>query len=272
MQADVVKWTRGKGELLEKIFSESDIIRKSEQGRSFMAFWRFLMFSRQQDALRRTLLQVEQAEPLREIVAEHSLADISHEWVQAAAAVQKTLAQLSAQLRRYVDEDYLREERTIYRLIQQIEAQAVDLRGQGPAGEFMEMDDIRAGVSLPMERRLFAPPCRTRLDSPELSAGDGSGGDIAAIFEQVVIDRAKLRRNVEEMLKERPQVTLAEVLAVHPLKQGLSELLAYFVLASKSRDAFGAEKMERILFERDGRKLLAVCEQVSFTRGDFSGV
>ena len=272
VQADVVKWTRGKGELLEKIFSESDIIRKSEQGRSFMAFWRFLMFSRQQDALRRTLLQVEQAEPLREIVAEHSLADISHEWVQAAAAVQKTLAQLSAQLRRYVDEDYLREERTIYRLIQQIEAQAVDLRGQGPAGEFMEMDDIRAGVSLPMERRLFAPPCRTRLDSPELSAGDGSGGDIAAIFEQVVIDRAKLRRNVEEMLKERPQVTLAEVLAVHPLKQGLSELLAYFVLASKSRDAFGAEKMERILFERDGRKLLAVCEQVSFTRGDFSGV
>lgn len=271
VQADVVKWTRGKGELLEKIFLESDIIRKSEQGRSFMAFWRFLMYSQQQDALRRTLAQVEQAEPLQEIAAEHSLADINHEWVQAAAAVQKTLAQLSAQLRRYVDEDYLREERAIYRLIQQIESQAIDLQGKGPAGAFMDMNDIKPGVALPMERRLFAPPQKIRLDSPELTAGDGSAGDIAAIFDQVVIDKAKLRRYVTDMLKERPQVTLAEVLAVHPLEQGLSELLAYFVLASKTQDAFSQDKLERILFERDGRKLLTVCQQVTFGRGDFTG-
>ena len=87
----------------------------------------------------------------------------------------------------------------------------------------------------------------------------------------MVIDKAKLRRHVTDMLKERPQVTLAEVLAVHPLEQGLSELLAYFVLASKTQDAFSQDKLERILFERDGRKLLTVCQQVTFGRGDFTG-
>lgn len=268
VQADVVKWTRGKGELLEKIFSESDIIRKSEQGRSFMAFWRFLMFSQQQDDLRDILDQVESTPAVKAIAPEHSLADINHEWVQAAAAVQKTLAQLSAQLRRYVDEDYLREERSIYRLIQAIESKALDRRGDVPSGNFMEMD-LLPKVQLPMERRLFAPPRKTRLDSPELVAGDGSTGSIEAIFDQVVVDREKLRAHVADLLQEREEVTLAEVLAVHPLELGLAELLGYLVLASRQEETaeFTEDKLERIVFERDGHKLLAICQQITFRRG-----
>ena len=267
VQADVVKWTRGKGELLEKIFSESDIIRKSEQGRSFMAFWRFLLFSQQQDDLQKTLKQVENTAALKPLVHEHSLTDIHHEWVQAAGAVQKTLAQLSAQIRRYVDEDYLQEERSIYQLIGRIESKAVDRRADIPAGTFMEME-ILPKVQLPMERRLFAPPKKTRLDSPELVAGDGTSGSIAAIFDQVVVDKEKLKANVQDCLNKQEQVTLAEVLAVHPLELGLAELLGYMVLASKAQAAdFGEEKLERIVFARDGRKLQAVCQQITFRRG-----
>lgn len=266
VQADVVKWTRGKGELLEKIFSESDIIRKSEQGRSFMAFWRFLMLSQQQDDLRETLQQVESAEAVQGIVQEHSLRDIHREWVQAAAAVQKTLGQLSAQLRRYVDEDYLREERSIYQLIQSIESKAVDRRGAGTSGLVMEMDTLPK-VQLPMERRLYAPPKKTRLESPELTEGDGSSGSIAAIFEQVVVDKEKLKAHVADLLAERDEVTLAEVLAVHPLELGLSELLGYLVLASRDAAGFTEDRLERLVFERDGRKLLAVCQQITFRKG-----
>ena len=267
VQADVVKWTRGKGELLEKIFNESDIIRKSEQGRSFMAFWRFLLFSQQQDDLQKTLKQVENTAALKPLVHEHSLTDIHHEWVQAAGAVQKTLAQLSAQIRRYVDEDYLQEERSIYQLIGRIESKAVDRRADIPAGTFMEME-ILPKVQLPMERRLFAPPKKTRLDSPELVAGDGTSGSIAAIFDQVVVDKEKLKANVQDCLNKQEQVTLAEVLAVHPLELGLAELLGYMVLASKEQAAdFAEDRLEQLVFSRDGRKLQAVCQQITFRRG-----
>ncbi|MCR5756472.1 MAG: DUF3375 domain-containing protein [Selenomonas sp.] len=266
VQADIVKWTKGKGELLEKIFSESDIIRKSEQGRSFMAFWRFLMLSQQQDDLRETLQQVESREAIRPMVQEHSLADINREWVQAAAAVQKTLGQLSAQLRRYVDEDYLREERNIYRLIQNIESKAVDRKGQGLSGMIMTMNTLPK-VHMPMERRLFAPPKRIRLESPELTAGDGGTGSLAAIFDQVVVDKEKLKAHVADLLQERNEVTLAEVLAVYPLELGLAELLGYLVLASRDAAEFTEERLEKIVFERDGRKLQAVCQQVIFRKG-----
>lgn len=267
VQDDVVKWTRGKGELLEKIFNESDIIRKSEQGRSFMAFWRYLMLSQQQEDFCTTLEQVAKAAPVREMLADHPLASINREWVRAAGAVQQTLGQLSAQLRRYVDEDYLQEERTIYQLIQQIETKAVDLRNNMPTDSVMSIAELLPDIQLPMERRLFAPPRKTRLKSPELEAGSGEVGGLSRIFDQVVVDRQKLQVHVDELLAERPEVTLREVLAVHPLELGLPELLGYFVLAShETREAFDAQSLERILFERDGRKLLAICDNVIFRR------
>lgn len=270
VQDDVVKWTRGKGELLEKIFNESDIIRKSEQGRSFMAFWRFLMRSQQQEDFRETLEQVAKAEPVRELLNDHPLAAINREWVRAAASVQQTLGQLSAQIRRYVDEDYLREERTMYQLIQQIEARAVEVRDHAPGDGFMTIDASSPAVTMPMERRLYAPPKKTKLVSPELTAGDGSDGELTALFDQVFIDPDKLRPNVAGVLAGRASVSLAEVLAVHPLQQGLSELMGYLVLASRQsgdgEQAFDSSQLEHILFERDGRQLLAVCDQVIFRR------
>lgn len=267
VQDDVVKWTRGKGELLEKIFNESDIIRKSEQGRSFMAFWRYLMLSQQQEDFRDTMAQISKAEPIRELLPEHSLMAINRDWVRAAGSVQQTLGQLSAQLRRYVDEAYLQEERTIYQLIQRIETKAVEQRGQLPNGDFTEIREIAPAVQLPMERRLFAPPQVTKLVSPVLQAGDGEDGELSAIFNQVIVDRQQLQANVCDLLAERPEVTLSEVLAVHPLQQGLPELLGYLVLAShEEAEAFDSSALERILFERDGQKLIAVCNRVVFRR------
>ena len=267
VQDDVVKWTRGKGELLEKIFGESDIIRKSEQGRSFMAFWRYLMLSQQQEDFRATMAQISEAEPIRELLPDHPLAAINREWVRAAGAVQQTLGQLSAQLRRYVDEAYLQEERTIYQLIQRIETQALKRRDDVPAGEFTSIRETAPAVQLPMERRLFAPPQATRLVSPVLQAGSGDDGELTAIFDQVIVDRKKLQENIGELLAERPEVTLAEVLAVHPLQQGLPELLGYFVLASHEvSEAFDSSALEHILFERDGHRLMAVCDRVVFRR------
>lgn len=266
---DVVKWTRGKGELLEKIFHESDIIRHSEQGRSFMAFWRYLMMSRQQEDFRATLEQVSQAEPVHELLAEHPIASINREWVRAAGSVQQTLGQLSAQLRRYVDEDYLREERTIYQLIRRIETAAVDLRADTSEKPVMTIQDMAPEIQLPMDRRLYAAPHATKLESPALQAGSGADGSLRAIFDQVVVDPERLQANLHALLAERPAVTLSEVLAVYPLEQGLPELLTYLVLAShEDGEAFDAEAVDRILFERDGRKWLAVCDRVVFRRED----
>src|SRR5207302_3238263 len=47
----IATWDGSKGELLEQIFGERDMIADSDQGKSFRAFWDFLMSPNRQDEL-----------------------------------------------------------------------------------------------------------------------------------------------------------------------------------------------------------------------------
>ena len=147
---EIVQWEKGKGELLAKVFQESDVIRDSEQGRSFAAFWRYLMAAQQQETFRATLRQISEVPAVQKLLPEHPLSDIGPQWLQAAAAVQQTIGQLSAQIRRYVNEDYLQQEKAIYQRIANIERLAVDVRQGGslPKGDFLAIDALVDGLFL----------------------------------------------------------------------------------------------------------------------------
>ncbi len=263
---NIVTWKQGKGELLEKVFADRDVIRKSEQGRSFSAFWRYLMLSQQQEDFNDTLQKVLQVPTLKSAATEQEILHIDRDWVRAASEVQMTIAELSKQIRRYVDENYLQEERHIYTLLHGIEDKAIRVKSFVPRGDFMEMAVAAPAISLPMDRPMFVPPKRTKLVSPVLEQGTSSGS-VEALFQQVYVDKAKLKQNVQAMLQQQPEITLLEVIQQYPLEQGLTELLAYLVLASKeARNRFFDEEWQDVLFERNGQKILAKCEKVVFRR------
>ncbi|MCI6232074.1 MAG: DUF3375 domain-containing protein [Selenomonas sp.] len=271
---DIVTWQEGKGELLAKVFERGDVIRESEEGRSFALFWRFLMAGDRQAELDALLAAVSQVPELKEFAAQGGgLSGLLREWVAGAAAVQQTMEQLSRQLRRYVDERSMREERVIYQLIAGIERTASDVRKRPPRGDFAAIDLPHADISLPMDRKIFQPPQRTRLKARTLEAGEAAeaqhmadgGKALAKALEVAAVDRKVLQKNIEETAKEHGEsdVTLAEVVKRHPLTEGLSELLAYFVLAEGQEYGDAAEEM-RISFEKDNRKRVAVMNEIRF--------
>ncbi len=267
---EIVQWEKGKGELLAKVFQESDVIRDSEQGRSFAAFWRYLMAAQQQETFRATLRQISEVPAVQKLLPEHPLSDIGPQWLQAAAAVQQTIGQLSAQIRRYVNEDYLQQEKAIYQRIANIERLAVDVRQGGslPKGDFLAIDAAAPAVVMPMERKLFVVPRPTKLENRTLTQGDASGGKLTPLFQQVSIDPQKLRQQIRDVRGTRPEVSLKEVLQAYPLQQGITELLAYLVLASHKEGVFQPDTLDTLLFERDGRQLAAICERVVYRQED----
>jgi hypothetical protein len=121
------------------------------------------------------------------------------------------------------------------------------LRDLAPAAlrvpDFTQIDEIGAGVELPLERPLYQPPLQTLLTSVSLQAGDADL-DAAALFSQVRVDKAALSAHVRQSLQMQPQVTLAELLRSRPLQQGLSELVAYLQLASESPNSAVDESMQ----------------------------
>ena len=91
------------------------------------------------------------------------------------------------------------------------------------------------------------------------------GKALEKALKATAIDRKVLQKNIEETAKEHGGngVTLEEVVKRHPLTGGLSELLAYFVLAEGQEYGDAAEEM-RISFEKDNRKRVAVMNEIRF--------
>jgi len=242
----IALWEGGKGELLQDIMGERDAIADSDQGRSFRAFWDFLMSSRRQEELSALLEKVLALQPVAELRPEARLRRVHYDWLEAGEHTQRTVAELSRQLRRFLDDQVWLENRRIMEILHGIEAKALSLRESQPAGEVMAIAEAAADIELPMERPLHIPAVKPRIDSIVPETGDGDL-DAAALFSQIVIDKAQLARHIRHVLQDKTQITLAELCRSRPLQHGLAELVAYLQLGGDSFNTTVDETAEDVI-------------------------
>ena len=226
----IALWEGGKGALLEEIMGERDLIADSDQGRSFRAFWDFLMSSRRQEELSSLLERVLSLPPVMELKPDNRTRRLHYDWLEAGEHTQRTVAQLSQQLRRFLDDQAWLENRRIMDILHGIESKALALRDTPPPGEMASMADSAAHIELPLERPLHTPTLKPTFTQLALERGENVL-DTAALYGQVVIDRGELVRHLRRILQERTQITLGELCAIRPLRHGLAELVAYLQIA-----------------------------------------
>ncbi|HHE32079.1 MAG TPA: DUF3375 domain-containing protein [Chlorobaculum parvum] len=242
----IALWEGGKGELLEQIMGQRDAIADSDQGRSFRTFWDFLMSQSRQEELTLLLDEVLALPPVVEMEPEPRLRRVHYDWLEAGEHTQRTVAQLSSQLRKFLDDKAWLENRRIMEILHGIESKALALRQSPPSGNFMPLDDASASIELPLERPLYRPPFKPLIEAIALDEGDADI-DTAALYAQVIVDRAELTRNIRKALQERSQISLGELVARHPLRHGLAELVAYLQLAGEwPRTTVDEETKEQI--------------------------
>ncbi len=227
---------QGRGALLQGILGERDAIAESDQGKSFRGFWDFLMSQQRQDELTAMLERVLALPPVAGLSPDARLRRVHHDWLEAGEHAQRTVAQLSQQLRRFLDDQAWLENRRIMDILHGIEAKALALRETPPTGDVHAVDALCPSVELPFERPLHAPATKTVLRSTPLLAGEADL-DTGVLFSQVRVDKAALASHIRQSLQTRAQISLGELLQTRPLQQGLGELVAYFQLASSRTQA-----------------------------------
>lgn len=233
----ITLWEGSKAELLEQVFGQSDAIEGSDQGRSFRAFWDFLMARDRQEELSALLETVFQMAAVQSLEPDMRLKHIHHDWLEAGEHTQRTFALISQQLRRFLDDHARLENRRIMEILRQIEQKALALVEERPReAAFMVIDDAAPRVEMPMERSLYAPTKRAVVDSESMEVGL-EDIDVDLLFSQVVVDKGRLQQNVRRALDLRSQITLPELLVLYPLEHGLAELMTYLAIASESPDA-----------------------------------
>ena len=246
----IALWEGSKGALLEQIMGERDAIADSDQGRSFRAFWDFLMSSRRQEELTALLERVLTLPPVAELNPDARTRRIHYDWLEAGEHTQRTVAQLSQQLRRFLDDQAWLENRRIMDILHGIESKALALRDALPSGTVMNIADTAAEIDLPMERPLHTPPIKPVIADSILEAGT-TDVDAAALFSQVVIDKAALSHHIRHALQQRSQISLRELCEARPMTQGLAELVAYLQLAGDEFQAVVDEETSDVIVWQD---------------------
>jgi flagellar motility protein MotE (MotC chaperone) len=261
----IAAWQGAKGELLDDILGSRETIADSDQGKSFRAFYDFLLSQSRQEELSDLIERVQALEAIGG--ADTQLRHIHYDWLDAGERTQGTVRQLSEQLRRFLDDQVWFENRRVIDILRSIEANALRLRETRHVALTTEIDAASPSIALPMERPLYAPVQKAPIDSGSVRPGQ-EGFDATTLFEQVYVDAARLSDSVRRSLRHRSQVGLAELLREQPLEQGLAELVTYLSLADPTFSVVFDERTreQASWHDPEGQMRTATLPRVTFAR------
>lgn len=267
IRKDIATWDGSKGDLLKEFFHGHDAIETSDEGRSFQAFWDFIMSPDAQEEFSSQLDKIYDLEELGELRKDLRLKRIHFDWMDAGSQTQGTVRRLSRQLRRYLDDRAFWENRRIMEILDSIEKKAFTLKDEQLIGTWMHVDEARVRMNLPMEQSLYTPHMPVELIS-KIDMEDEEDIDTNKLFDLVAVDRERLQHNINLELERTDQITLAALLDRFPLELGLAELLTYMLIAEESPSYTIDESVTDLIRWNDGEHIIrrAHVSRIIFSR------
>jgi hypothetical protein len=206
-------------------------------------------------------------ESLTEYTQDKRLKRIHFDWLEAGEYTQRTVAKLSQQLRRYLDDQAYLENKRIMQLLDDINVHALLIKKQSPKESLMSLSEPSVAFHLPMERPLFTPPIKAKINDKVL-IGEADELVPEALFNQIIINKAQLIGHIKKTLNTLPQVSLKQVIHEFPLQQGLAELIVYLSIAAADKHALFDESETELIhwINADGVEKQVNVPRIIFTR------
>lgn len=259
-----------KGQLLKLTFDALEELKNNDQGKSFYAFWEFLMDDTQQEQFARM------CEQMYDILDGHgieyesrSLKRLKSILHSAGRKVLETNELLGYKLSRIVVEKERSNRKKTQLIINQILQQALQHSEKEERAVSFITVDHRPEIFLPLERKPGEKPMVHDFATlPQMAELDLSHlSDLQKLVEDDFIDKQQLKDNITSMLKRKSQVSLKEVVENFGCERGLAELLAYVSITGSygNKCMIDGEQYEPILYDAAGNRYLRT-PQIVFTR------
>jgi flagellar motility protein MotE (MotC chaperone) len=258
----IASWDGSKGDLLAELVGSRSDINGSDQGRSFQAFYDFLLSSTRQDELSDLLSRVQ---TMDDLAADSRLGSVHHDWSDAAERTQRTVRQISEQLRRFLDDQVWLENRRVLELVRAIEGSALACR-DAPPSLGIDLDVPGVELTLPFERPLYDARPATKVESLLDPTADADV-DPSALFGQVFVDQARLAGNIRKAVPPRSSALLTDIIEIFPVEHGNAEVVGYLALTDDDLEIAMDESEESVVdVVEDGRQRRIRMPRVTVTR------
>lgn len=267
VRKQIALWEGSKGELLAEIMGERNAISDSDQGKSFRAFWDFLLSQQRQQEFTELLDYILQLPAIHSLNPDINQQYIHYDWLEAGEHTQRTVAQLSQQLRRFLDDKAWLENRQIMEVFRQIEGKVFKLDLAEIKGDVMEISEAKVNLTLPIERPLHSSKAKQKIENLLIEEGMADM-NLQDLLLRSQVNKTKLIQTVRKSLQSKTQISLQEIIQNQPLEYGLSELLTYLQLDNQSyfKLVVDEENQEIIHWQSGDMIRSATLPKIIFTR------
>lgn len=254
-----------KGDILEYTFGALNELQQSSQGKSFYAFWDFLMSPSMQnkwDAMVGSLYEALDSKQMRH--DDMFLRNMKNYLYSNGKKVYQANDKMADKLSRIICENENSPSMASLRVIQDIQAVLLQLAGENIKPDLSLELETLPDIALPLERRLtMERNVDVSYDKVlEIASADISDAASAEkLFVRHGVDRAVLKQRITVSLKKHKQVSLSAVVEENGgLEKGLSELFGYITVMREFRHVIHPDKTQVIEFNSEEKKSIVVPE------------
>lgn len=220
-----------KGAIVGYAFEAYDTLRNSSQGKSFYAFWDFLISRAGQEEWKELTSQLIELVQERDITADETfIHDVKSMLLQQGRTVYDANDKMAEKLSRIISEKEIARHRRLRRQISAIKEMAFDL---------MDRPDVPCGITIEegveikmvMDRKLQMAPRKAPATVLQPIAAAEQIADperLSRALSMPFIDKKKLWDKVEHALHKQKVASLREILEMNPPEHGLAEVVGYF--------------------------------------------
>lgn len=259
-----------KSDILEFTFDALDELKNSQQGKSFYAFWSFILNPELQN--RWEVLTKELYKTLEEKsipVNDPFLKGMKRHLHNTGQKVYKANDKMAEKLSRIIRESESSKSEATKTIVQEIKKQLVEISKTNNTPEISFELETEIEINIPYERKLTTEQSEeiTYTSIPEIADESITSSEhLGKLFSQSNIDKALLRKRVKDILNEKSQTTLLEIIETHGgLEKGLPELFGYIGIAKDFKHYINPDKTQRIIFDSENNKQIQIPE-IIFTK------
>lgn len=254
-----------KSDILMYTFDAIDDIKESYQGKSFYAFWRFLMDRNLQEEWNNLTNELYETLSNKDIeIKDTFLKGMKNYLHSSGNKVYQANDKMAEKLTRIIRDNDNSENRLSKKVIQEIKSYLTEISKTRKKPELSIEIELNSKINIPFDKKLTIEPKEEIVydTKPELAENDiAQSNQINQIFKENVIDKKLLRNRIKEILKTKSQTTLIEVIEINDgITKGLPELFGYFGVVKDFTHTFNPDKQQEILFDKINNKSIKIPE------------
>lgn len=254
-----------KSDILEFTFDALDALKESQQGKSFYAFWSFILnpdLQNKWDSLTKELYKTLEEKSIP--VSDPFLKGMKKHLHSAGQKVYKANDKMAEKLSRIIRENESSNSEATKTIIQEIKKQLVEISKIKKKPEISFELETEIVINITFERKLTTEQSEDIIykDKPKIANEDiTSSNHLVKLFSQSNIDKELLRKRIKDILKEKSQATLLDVVDYYGgHSKGLPELFGYIGIVKEFKHVISQDKTQSIVFDSENKKQIKIPE------------